>query len=199
MPVDQADRPDLQQLVDTLVESHLDYAWEMWAVVGDDRPGRLSEAFRSDLELLGLPHGVVSKTDRCEAVAVWLPVDAGELLTADQRGRRERLADRVFGDRLAVVEEVDEIVSSTSCPAADWHLATMGTLPSCRRQGLGSAVLQPMLEQLDRDRQAARLETSTTGNVAFYQRHGFEVVAELELPHGAPTTWIMHRRPNDTV
>jgi ribosomal protein S18 acetylase RimI-like enzyme len=71
----------------------------------------------------------------------------------------------------------------------------MGTLPARQRQGLGSDVLAPMLDRLDREQQSARLETNTTGNVSFYERHGFEVVAELELPHGAPATWFMHRRP----
>jgi hypothetical protein len=55
-----------------------------------------------------------------------------------------------------------------------------------------------MLEQLDQQHGTARLETSTNTNVRFYQQHGFRVVCELDLPHRAPTTWIMHRQPKDT-
>ena len=195
MNIERADRSDLEQLVATLVESHLDYAWEEWAVVGHDRRSRLEQAFRIDLQMLGLPHGVVMKTRQCEAVAVWLPAEAGELLTIDERRLRDGPMSMIFGDREPIVAEVDDIVSSTPCPDADWYLATMGTRPAHQRQGLGSALLAPMLGQLDRDEQSARLDTSTTGNVAFYEQHGFEVVAQLELPHGAPTTWLMHRRP----
>lgn len=195
MLIELADQSDLDACVATLVDSHLDYAWEEWAVVGGDRRARLEEAFRSDLQMLGLPHGVVMKTRQCEAVAVWLPADAGELLTVDERLRRDEVTSTIFGNRMATVAEVDDIVGSAPCPDADWHLATMGALPALQRQGLGSAVLTPMLDRLDGNRQSARLETSTTANVAFYERHGFEVVAEPELPHGAPTTWLMHRRP----
>ncbi len=195
MLIEQADQSDLDACVATLVESHLDYAWEVWAVVGDDRRARLEQAFRSDLQMLGLPHGVVMKTRQCEAVAVWLPADAGELLTIEERRLRDDPMAMIFGDREATVTEVDDIVTSAPRPDADWYLATMGTLPVNQRKGLGSKVLAPMLAQLDRDQETARLETSTTGNVAFYERHGFESVAELELPHGAPTTWLMHRLP----
>lgn len=195
MHVEQATGSDIGRLVATLVESHLDYAWEAWAVVGADRPVRLAEAFRTDLELLALPYGVVTKANECEAVAVWLPAGAGDRLTREIHEHRERIALRIFSDRLDVVEEVEGIVGSAPCPESDWHLATMGTRPAHQRRGLGSAVLRPMLDQLDRDRQSARLETSIIGNVRFYERHGFDVVTELELPHGAPTTWIMHRRP----
>jgi len=198
MTTRRADVADLDALVATLVASHLGYAWERWAVVGKRRAVRLAAAFRSDLELLGLPHGVVTKVGHCDAVAVWLPANAPTAISPDVEAERQRLNAIVYGDRLEIVEEVDQLIGSASCPDAEWHLATMGTRPSRQRRGLGSEALRPMLEQLDRAQLSARLETSSTGNVTFYERHGFEVVVELELPHGAPTTWIMLRRPRTT-
>jgi ribosomal protein S18 acetylase RimI-like enzyme len=194
--VESADAADLDDMVATLVDSHLDYPWEAWAVQGDDRVERLAVGFRSDIEMVGLPYGVLTKCGARDAVAVWLPADRH--LRADERERRRQLADAVFGDRRHLVDEVEAVVAAASCPDSDWYLATMGTRPERQRQGLGSAVLGPMLEHLDRSHESARLETSTTGNVRFYRRLGFEVVTELELPHGAPTTWIMHR-PRSTV
>jgi GNAT superfamily N-acetyltransferase len=84
---------------------------------------------------------------------------------------------------------------SAACPAAEWHLATMGTRPDRRRRGLGS----PMLGRWDEWSQSARLKTSSADNVRLYERPGFEIVVELELPEGAPTTWVMHRRPTVAV
>ena len=52
-----------------------------------------------------------------------------------------------------------------------------------------------MLERLTRDRLVAVLDTSTAANVAFYNRHGFEVADELDLPAGGPHVWIMCREP----
>lgn len=75
-----------------------------------------------------------------------------------------------------------------------WYLAVLGTEPAAQGQGLGSAVLAPVLEQCDRDGVAAYLESSKERNVAFYARHGFRVTSELRLPRG-PTMWAMWRDP----
>jgi hypothetical protein len=53
-----------------------------------------------------------------------------------------------------------------------------------------------VLDELDRTGIPACLETSSTGNVAFYATLGFTVLAELDgLPSGAPPTWVLWRPP----
>jgi predicted N-acetyltransferase YhbS len=75
-------------------------------------------------------------------------------------------------------------------------LGQMGVRPDRRRQGLGTAVLHPVLDELDRTGVPACLETSAPGNVAFYGVLGFAVVAHLDdLPAQAPETWVMWRPP----
>jgi GNAT superfamily N-acetyltransferase len=75
-----------------------------------------------------------------------------------------------------------------------WYLAVLGTDPSAQGQGLGSAVLAPVLERCDVDGVGAYLESSKESNLAFYARHGFRVTAELQLPRG-PRVWPMWREP----
>jgi GNAT superfamily N-acetyltransferase len=75
-----------------------------------------------------------------------------------------------------------------------WYLAVLGTDPSRQGEGLGSAVLQPVLDECDRLEVPAYLETSTERNVAFYTRHGFRVSDELTMPDG-PRMWLMWRDP----
>ena len=75
-----------------------------------------------------------------------------------------------------------------------WYLAVLGTDPSAQGQGLGSAVLGPVLEQCDTDGVGAYLESSKERNIDFYARHGFRVTAELRLPRG-PRMWAMWRDP----
>jgi ribosomal protein S18 acetylase RimI-like enzyme len=77
---------------------------------------------------------------------------------------------------------------------AHWYLAVLGTDPSAQGQGLGSAVLQPVLERCDSDRIGAYLESSKERNIDFYARHGFRVIGELHLPRG-PVMWPMWREP----
>jgi GNAT superfamily N-acetyltransferase len=77
---------------------------------------------------------------------------------------------------------------------AHWYLAVLGTDPSVQGQGLGSAVLRPVLAQCDSDGVAAYLESSKERNIDFYARHGFRVTRELRLPRG-PRVWPMWREP----
>jgi ribosomal protein S18 acetylase RimI-like enzyme len=75
-----------------------------------------------------------------------------------------------------------------------WYLAVLGTDPDRQGEGIGSALLQPVLEGCDRDEVPAYLETGTERNVAFYTRMGFKVTHELSLPKGPPM-WLMWREP----
>jgi ribosomal protein S18 acetylase RimI-like enzyme len=74
-----------------------------------------------------------------------------------------------------------------------FYLSVLGTAPDRRRQGIGSALLQPVLELCDAERTPAYLETATEENVGFYARHGFEVQRRLDLPGGAPPLWLLWR------
>jgi GNAT superfamily N-acetyltransferase len=92
------------------------------------------------------------------------------------------------------------------------YLAVLGTEPAAQRRGLGSAVLGGVLEQCDRDRAGARLdsseddrdnryagmpaylESSKESNVPFYERFGFRVIGEHRLIRG-PKMWLMWRDP----
>jgi GNAT superfamily N-acetyltransferase len=76
-----------------------------------------------------------------------------------------------------------------------FYLSVLGTAPDRRRQGIGSALIQPVLDLCDAERAPAYLETATEENVGFYARHGFEVQRRLELPGGAPPLWLLWREP----
>jgi ribosomal protein S18 acetylase RimI-like enzyme len=75
-----------------------------------------------------------------------------------------------------------------------YYLAVLGTDPAHQGQGLGSALLAPVLERCDGDGVGAFLESSKERNIDFYARHGFRVTDEVRLPRG-PKMWQMWRDP----
>ncbi|MDQ3935605.1 MAG: GNAT family N-acetyltransferase [Actinomycetota bacterium] len=75
-----------------------------------------------------------------------------------------------------------------------YYLAILGTDPASQGQGVGSALLAPVLDDCDRNEIPAYLESSKESNLAFYGRHGFRVTGELVLPEGPPI-WFMWRDP----
>ena len=70
----------------------------------------------------------------------------------------------------------------------------LATDPARQGEGLATAVLTPILDEVDRLGIASCLETSTMKNRRFYERRGFEQAAEIIL-RGGPDTWWLRRGP----
>ena len=75
-----------------------------------------------------------------------------------------------------------------------YYLAILGTDPLYQRTGAGSAALQPVLDRCDEQGISAYLETQKDENLAYYQRHAFELIQKLEVST-VPPIWTMMRRP----
>ena len=62
-----------------------------------------------------------------------------------------------------------------------WHLGPIGVLPSHRRLGIGSLLMERFCEEVDRCSAKAYLETDLDENVDFYQKFGFEVISTSDI------------------
>jgi ribosomal protein S18 acetylase RimI-like enzyme len=76
-----------------------------------------------------------------------------------------------------------------------YYLAGLGVSQELRGQGIGSALIQPMLERSDRAGLGCYLETSLERNLNFYQQHGFTVTQQLEIGPDKLPVWLMWRDP----
>ena len=86
------------------------------------------------------------------------------------------------------------MLSALEPPHPCWYLDTIGVEPSEQRTGLGTALLDLMLERIDEDVLPSFLDTSAPDNLGYYERFGFRVTAESTLPNGIPL-WGMTRQP----
>lgn len=77
-----------------------------------------------------------------------------------------------------------------------WYLAVVGVEPDLAGRGIGSTLLRPQLRRCDAELMPAYLESSKFENLPLYERLGFEVTAELDLPDGGPRLWSMWRDPD---
>ena len=62
-----------------------------------------------------------------------------------------------------------------------WFLLALAVDPDAQGQGLGRAIVQPVLDRADREGVSCYLETVKSDNLSFYRRLGFEVVYEARL------------------
>jgi len=80
-----------------------------------------------------------------------------------------------------------------------WYLWVLGVDPIHQGQGIGGRLMQPILAQADATGLPCYLQTQTEANVAFYQRHGFAIIAhEPVSAHGGPL-WYMVREPRSVA
>ncbi len=92
-----------------------------------------------------------------------------------------------------IFDAIDEALERAS-PEPVLYLGVLGVDPASQGLGLGSRLMQPGLEQADRQGLAVTLETGQPRNLPLYRRHGFEVTAQLSpLGPGAPVVWTLKR------
>ena len=80
-----------------------------------------------------------------------------------------------------------------------WTLSLLGVSPTCQGQGIGSLLLQPVLEQADKEGTPCYLATFSEQAVRFYQKHGFVILSQDEFLSGSPCIWTMKRSPHLTT
>jgi GNAT superfamily N-acetyltransferase len=74
------------------------------------------------------------------------------------------------------------------------HLGPIGVAPARQRQGIGTALMDLYIAELEQERSIGYLETDRVENVSFYKKFGF-VVKHEEVVIGT-TTWYMSRPVN---
>lgn len=63
-----------------------------------------------------------------------------------------------------------------------WYLMTFAVRAGKTHQGLGSAILRPILEWMDKNHYSVYLETDKAVNVEMYEHFGFQVVDICMVP-----------------
>lgn len=190
----RATREDIPVLARTLAAAFEAYPWTRWTVPADDHLRRLQALFSVDLTEIGLVHDEVWTTEDHMAVVVWIPPKDLQTGAVDW-ARHGEASTPLLGDRLAIADEADALITPHRPEKPAWYLATMGVHPDFQRRGLGAAVLRPVLERCDAEGWQCLTETSSPDNVRFYRRLGFESVAEVAMPDGGPMVWVMWREP----
>jgi GNAT superfamily N-acetyltransferase len=136
------------------------------------------------------PHGV----------AVWLA--PGETAMTDNRiaaagldASPAVLGEEAFGRFVSAMAQI-EPYREQDVPPRHWYLALVGVDPDYSGKGIGGSLLRTILAEADMEGLPCYLETAEEGNVAFYQKHGFETVRHGTVCDTAVEYWTMQRSPH---
>lgn len=187
---------DVAPLAKAMAAAFYDDPVARWLFPDDSRRmHQLERGFGLFTEVLYLPGGECLTTERVAGGALWLPPGSW------QAGLMAQL--RVLGGLAPVLRRdlprflrYSRLLESKHPREDHYYLPFMGVEPDSQGQGIGSALLRPVLERCDMDRVPAYLEASSARNRDLYKRHGFEVFERLELAADGPVHWLMWREPN---
>jgi GNAT superfamily N-acetyltransferase len=187
---------EIEALTDCVTRAFDDDPVMNFVVKHDERRlERIRVICRMFLTKLCLPHGEVYTTDALEGGAFWVP--PGKYRTdilANLRLVPDMIRAAGIG-RLPLVVSVLDAAEKKHPHEPHFYLPLLGVEPASQGRGIGTALMQPVLERCDREGIPAYLESSKERNVPLYERNGFRVTEVLELPKGGPPLWLMWRDP----
>lgn len=123
------------------------------------------------------------------AVAMWLPPGAH----SDEDGLTAVIESTVAPARRAEAGPIFEQMAEYHPQEPHWYLPLIGADPARQGEGLGQALMTHALARVDRDHAPAYLESSNPRNIPLYQRHGFQILGEIQ--NGSSPTLVPMLRP----
>jgi GNAT superfamily N-acetyltransferase len=114
--------------------------------------------------------------DGFSGAALWLPPGARSDEESLQRLFDENTDDAIKEDMQVIFEQMGKFHPTEP----HWYLPMIGVDPAHQGAGIGSALMTEALKAVDRDGSIAYLESSNPRNISLYQRHGFEVIGEIQ-------------------
>jgi ribosomal protein S18 acetylase RimI-like enzyme len=191
--VRRAERAEAPALAETLARAFDDDPVMSWFFHDAERRlVRNRRFFAMRLRQL-LPHGETYTVDGHAGAALWAAPDRWRVGRVEEARMAAALLPALWR-RLGPVLRGVEAIERAHPETPHYYLAVLGTEPAAQGQGIGSALLRPMLDMCDRDEVPAYLESSKERNIDFYARHGFRVTGEVRLPDGPPV-WPTWRDP----
>ena len=118
-------------------------------------------------------------------VAVWSKPLPPERAVQQKNAKLEFLRQHMGAANAARYDDISDFMSAQSDALVDasaWYLSIVGILPAYQNQGLGAALIRPVLELADAAAVPTFLETFTPRNEPFYQRLGYRVVGSFFEP-----------------
>jgi ribosomal protein S18 acetylase RimI-like enzyme len=190
-----AARADVPGMADALAAAFHDDPVMCW-LFGQKppRPQRYARPFFESEARRHLAHPTVYTTDDHAGAAFWDP--PGEWKTPITAVLRQAplLLRGIQHRTVGAMRGLARIEKAHAQHPEHYYLAVLGTRPDRQGEGLGAALLSPVLSTCDEEGIGAYLESSKEANIPYYRRFGFEVVGEVAFP-GGPSLWPMWRDP----
>ena len=164
-----------------------------------ERRQKLKYPFRT-IAAMGVTYGMVyAPSPALEGVVVVLPYDKYRSISVKfmRQGLRQgmfKLGWRAMR-RYSVFGKVLFPAHKQHAPGPHWYIFSIGVQPARQGQGLGSQLMQHVIDQADPLGIPIYLETELERNVRFYRALGFDILGKRLVPGTQVTFWFLRRDP----
>ncbi|MFJ6063555.1 GNAT family N-acetyltransferase [Streptomyces tendae] len=188
-----AGEDDRNLVVRLLDEAFQDDPVSSWVFPGEEYRRRTHHRLMAAFADAVFADGRVDLTEDGAACALWLPVPADEQTAAEDVPAQIREAVDPENERVELIARLTDGIHPTG--RAHEYLWMIGVVPGRQGEGLGTALIESVLDRCDREGLPAYLEASSARGKVLYERLGFEFTGRaLDLPDG-PRMWPMWREP----
>ncbi|WP_316812549.1 N-acetyltransferase [Pedobacter heparinus] len=142
-------------------------------------PAKYLAAFPSIAKAFGgkaFESGTAYMANGITGVALWLPPGA----RSDEESLTRLFDENTDNDIKEDMQRIFEQMEKFHPTEPHWYLPMIGVDPVHQGAGAGAALMTEALKAVDRNGSMAYLESSNPRNISLYQRHGFEVIGEIQ-------------------
>lgn len=172
-----ADKRNAHRAVSTLVMGFASDPLVRWFFPTSEAYLTSAGALFSAFGGVALETTTIFTSKQFEGVALWHP--PGTHVDEDAIG--EQLAASVSPDIQDDVFTVFEEMERYHPDSDVWYLPLIAVDPAHQGSGLGAVLIKAALKKCDEDGLPAYLESSNQRNISLYQRHGFEIMGEIQI------------------
>lgn len=185
-----ANPDDVRKLAGALADAFYDDPVFGWLMPDSHtRLARLRRFYTIELRYVGLTRGYAWTSNELLGAAISTPPGAWRVPP-----RVMLVQGALFGKHLARAAILLPAVERRHLREPHYYFAHIGVTPHAQGQGLGSALMRPVLDRCDREGLPAYLEASSERSAALYERLGFRITRELRVA-GSPPLRLMVRPP----
>jgi ribosomal protein S18 acetylase RimI-like enzyme len=165
----------------------------VWSLPHPDRRREVLPGFFTLFAGAFQRHGHVHRTVDGTGAALWAPPGVTPV-GDDESDAFGAAMQELVGSDAERTFIISELLEENHPHDPVWYLNFVGVEPAGQGRGIGSALLEHVLVEADRNGEPAYLDATSMRNRRLYERHGFVTTRELLLPDGPPM-WPMWRDP----
>jgi GNAT superfamily N-acetyltransferase len=191
----QAEPDDMTPIAGALARAFHDDPAMTWLFGEKDGPRlrKLRRFMGSEARRHHRHGGLVLTADGHPGAALWDPPGKWRT-TWPEIARSAPVLLTTIGRRIPKALRGLDLMDKAHPRVPHWYLAVLGTDPPEQGKGVGAAMIDPVITRCDTEGLGAYLESSKPGSVPYYERFGFRVTGQIDLPDGPPL-WPMWRDP----